>query len=424
MVVVMAPEATQQDVDAIVELVRAAGGEAFVSRGVSRTIVGLVGDVDEFGALNLRSRSGVVDVVRISVPYKLISREHHPDRSVIRVGGVPIGPDTLTVIAGPCAVESPEQTLAAAKMAKAAGASLLRGGAFKPRTSPYAYQGLGEAGLKILAEVRAETGLPVVTEVIDPGTVDLVASYADMLQVGTRNMQNFALLQAVGAAGRPVLLKRGMSATIEEWLMAAEYIAQRGNLDIVLCERGIRTFEQATRNTLDISAVPVAQRLSHLPVIVDPSHSGGRRDLVLPLTRAAIAVGADGVIIDVHPEPKLALCDGDQALVDSDIRQLASIAANLSPAACGSPGTTGGQAAQPRGRLSSRRRELRAGQGGIPGPGRPVPPPGPPRPGGPRSGAGRRCGPGSPRAGESATCSSPGRAVRRAPACGCGAPPP
>jgi 3-deoxy-7-phosphoheptulonate synthase len=331
MVVVMAPEATQQDVEAIVDLVRTAGGEAFVSRGVSRTIVGLVGDVDEFGALNLRSRSGVLDVVRISVPYKLISREHHPDRSVIKVGGVPIGPDTLTVIAGPCAVETHEQTLAAARMAKAAGASLMRGGAFKPRTSPYAYQGLGEAGLRILADVRAETGLPVVTEVIDPGSVDLVASYADMLQVGTRNMQNFALLQAVGSASKPVLLKRGMSATIEEWLMAAEYIAQRGNLDIVLCERGIRTFETATRNTLDISAVPVAQRLSHLPVIVDPSHSGGRRDLVLPLTRAAIAVGADGVIIDVHPEPKMALCDGDQALVDADIRQIASIAANLSP---------------------------------------------------------------------------------------------
>jgi 3-deoxy-7-phosphoheptulonate synthase len=250
---------------------------------------------------------------------------------VIRVGGVPIGPDTLTVIAGPCAVETPEQTLAAARMARAAGASLMRGGAFKPRTSPYAYQGLGEAGLRILADVRAETGLPVVTEVIDPGSVDLVASYADMLQVGTRNMQNFALLQAVGAASRPVLLKRGMSATVEEWLMAAEYIAQRGNLDIVLCERGIRTFETATRNTLDISAVPVAQRLSHLPVIVDPSHSGGRRDLVLPLTRAAIAVGADGVIIDVHPEPTMALCDGDQALMDDDIRQLASIAANLPP---------------------------------------------------------------------------------------------
>jgi len=324
MVVVMAPDATQQDMDGIVDLVRGAGGEAFIT-------LGLVGDVEQFGALNLRSMPGVSDVVRISVPYKLVSREHHPNRSVVRVGGVPIGPDTLTVIAGPCAVESAEQALTAARMAKAAGAALLRGGAFKPRTSPYAYQGLGEAGLKILAEVSAETGLPAVTEVIDPRDVDLVCDYADMLQVGTRNMQNFALLQAVGSAGKPVLLKRGFSATIEEWLMAAEYIAQRGNLDIVLCERGIRTFEKATRNTLDISAVPVAQRLSHLPVIVDPSHSGGRRDLVLPLTRAAIAVGADGLIIDVHPEPTAALCDGDQALLDSDIRELAAIAAHLPP---------------------------------------------------------------------------------------------
>jgi 3-deoxy-7-phosphoheptulonate synthase len=331
MVVVMAPEATQQDVDAIVDLVHAAGGDAFVSRGVSRTIVGLVGDVDEFGALNLRSRRGVLDVVRISVPYKLVSREHHPHRSVIRAGGVPIGPGTVTVIAGPCAVETAEQTLAAARMAQAAGASLLRGGAFKPRTSPYAYQGLGAAGLRILADVRAETGLPVVTEVIDPESVDLVSSYADMLQIGARNMQNFALLQAVGAAGRPVLLKRGFSATIEEWLSAAEYIAQRGNLDIVLCERGIRTFESSTRNTLDISAVPIVQRLSHLPVIVDPSHSGGRRDLVLPLTRAAIAVGADGVLVDVHPRPELALCDGDQAMVESDIQGLASAVEILSP---------------------------------------------------------------------------------------------
>jgi 3-deoxy-7-phosphoheptulonate synthase len=329
MVVVMAPEATQENIDAIVSLVQSAGGEAFVSRGVSRTIVGLVGDVEQFGALNLRRRAGVSDVVRISVPYKLVSREHHPSRSVITVGGVPIGPDTVTLIAGPCTVESPEQTLAAARMARAAGAAMLRGGAYKPRTSPYAFQGLGEAGLKILAEVRAETGLPVVTEVIDPASVELVCSYADMLQVGTRSMQNFALLQAVGGAGKPVLLKRGMNATIEEWLMAAEYIAQRGNLDIVLCERGIRTFETATRNTLDISAVPVAQRLSHLPVIVDPSHSGGRRDLVLPLSRAAIAVGADGLIIDVHPHPDVALCDGDQALTDADMRELAATCAAL-----------------------------------------------------------------------------------------------
>ena len=331
MVIVMAPEVTQQDIDSVVDVVRTAGGEAFVSRGVSRTIIGLVGDVDSFGALNLRSASGVSDVIRVSVPYKLVSREHHRDRSVVRVGGVPIGPGTMTLIAGPCSVETPDQTLAAAMMARRAGASLLRGGAYKPRTSPYAFQGLGEAGLKILAEVRAEAGLPIVTEVVDPADVDLVCSYADMLQVGTRNMQNFALLQAVGSAGKPVMLKRGMNATIEEWLMAAEYIAQRGNLDIVLCERGIRTFENATRNTLDISAVPVAQRLSHLPVIVDPSHSGGRRDLVLPLTRAAIAVGADGVIVDVHPEPGKALCDGDQALAGDDIDGLAEIAATLPP---------------------------------------------------------------------------------------------
>ena len=331
MVVVMAQEATAQDVDAVVDLVRSAGGEAFVSRGVSRTIVGLVGDIEQFQALNLHGLRGVGEVVRISAPYKLVSRENHPDRSVVRVGGVPIGPDTLTVIAGPCAVETPQQALAAAQMAKAAGAALLRGGAYKPRTSPYAFQGLGEKGLQILADVRAETGLPVVTEVVDAADVELVASYADMLQIGTRNMQNFGLLQAAGGAGKPVMLKRGMNATIEEWLMAAEYIAQRGNLDIVLCERGIRTFESATRNTLDISAVPVAQRLSHLPVIVDPSHSGGRRDLVLPLSRAAIAVGADGIIVDVHPYPETALCDGPQALVGADIRELASVAQHLPP---------------------------------------------------------------------------------------------
>jgi 3-deoxy-7-phosphoheptulonate synthase len=331
MVVVMAAEAEEADVRTVVTMVEAAGGEAFVSRGVNRTIVGLVGDVEQFATLNLRGMRGVSDVVRISVPYKLVSRENHPDRSVVRVGGVPIGPDTMTLIAGPCAVETPEQTLQAAQMAQAAGATLLRGGAFKPRTSPYAFQGLGEKGLRILTEVRQETGMPIVTEVVDAHDVDLVASHADMLQVGTRNMQNFALLQAVGGAGKPVMLKRGMNATIEEWLMAAEYVAQRGNLDIVLCERGIRTFETATRNTLDISAVPVAQRLSHLPVIVDPSHSGGHRELVLPLTRAAIAIGADGVIIDVHPHPETALCDGPQALVDGDLRELAKTVRDLPP---------------------------------------------------------------------------------------------
>jgi len=331
MVVVMSTAASSSDVHAVVRRVEAAGGEAFVSRGVTRTIIGLVGDIDQFQTLNLRGMSGVSDVIRISVPYKLVSRQNHPEMTTVYVGGVPIGPDTFTLIAGPCAVETADQTVQAAVMAKAAGATLLRGGAYKPRTSPYAFQGLGEAGLKILADVRAETGLPVVTEVVDPHDVETVATYADMLQVGTRNMQNFALLQAVGAAGRPVMLKRGMTATIEEWLMAAEYIAQRGNLDIVLCERGIRTFERATRNTLDISAVPVAHGLSHLPVVVDPSHSGGRRDLVVPLSRAAIAVGADGIIVDVHPDPESALCDGPQALVNGDLRALASAVRQLPP---------------------------------------------------------------------------------------------
>ncbi|WP_410655368.1 3-deoxy-7-phosphoheptulonate synthase [Amycolatopsis sp. lyj-112] len=323
MVIVLTPDVTAEEIEAIVEEVESVGGSAFVSRGVSRTIIGLIGDVERFELLNLSGRPGIVQVTRISAKYKLVSREHRPEgRSTVEVGGVSIGPDTTTLVAGPCAVETPEQTLESAWMAKAAGATLLRGGAFKPRSSPYAFQGLGERGLKILADVRAETGLPVVTEVVAPHDVEMVAEYADMLQIGTRNMQNFGLLQAVGRAGKPVLLKRGMNATIEEWLMAAEYIAQRGCLDIVLCERGIRTFETATRNTLDVSAVPVVQHLSHLPVMIDPSHSGGRRDLVLPLSRAAIAVGADGVLVDVHPHPEQALCDGPQALMADDLQEL------------------------------------------------------------------------------------------------------
>lgn len=331
MVVVMDATASDEDVAAVAEVVRAAGGEAFVSRGVARTIIGLVGDVDLFDRLDLRTLPGVVEVVRISAAYKLVSREHHKRRSTIDVGGVPIGPDTFTLIAGPCAVEDARQTFEAAEMAKAAGASLLRGGAFKPRTSPYAFQGLGEQGLEILASVRESTGLPIVTEVVDAHDVPLVAKYADMLQVGTRNMQNFALLQAVGASGRPVMLKRGLNATIEEWLMAAEYVAQRGNLDIVLCERGIRTFEKATRFTLDVSAVPLAQQLSHLPVIVDPSHASGLRELVVPLTRAGIAVGADAIMVDVHPHPEDARVDGSQALVDADLRELAIAVRTLPP---------------------------------------------------------------------------------------------
>ncbi len=329
MVIVMRSDATDADISAIRDRVMAFGGEAYVSRGVTRTIIGLVGDVESFGSLDLDSMPGVRDVVRISVPYKLVSREHHPDRTVVHVGGVPIGPGTLTVMAGPCAVETPEQTLLAASMARRAGAAILRGGAYKPRTSPYGFQGLGKEGLRILADVVRETGMPTVTEVVDARDAELVASYADMLQVGTRNMANFGLLQAVGEVGKPVLLKRGMSASIQEWLMAAEYIAQRGNLDIVLCERGIRTFETGTRNTLDISAVPVAQRLSHLPVVVDPSHAAGKRELVLPLTRAAIAVDADGVLLDVHPHPERALCDGPQALTDAEMDELTTAAAQL-----------------------------------------------------------------------------------------------
>ncbi len=335
MVVVMAPDATDEQIAHVTERVEGVGGQAFVSRGVVRTIIGLVGDIESFHGLNLRSMAGVADVHRISDPFKLVSRQHHADRSTVWVGPVgnqvPIGPDTFTFIAGPCAVETPQQTLEAAEMAKAAGATLLRGGAYKPRTSPYAFQGLGVKGLEILADVRETTGLPVVTEVVDARDVTVVAEHADMLQIGTRNMANFGLLQAVGEAGKPVLLKRGMTATIEEWLMAAEYIAQRGNLDVVLCERGIRTFEPSTRNTLDISAVPVVQAKSHLPVIVDPSHAGGRKDLVVPLSRAAIGVGADGVIVDVHPDPEHALCDGPQALLGNELRALAQAVRQMPP---------------------------------------------------------------------------------------------
>ena len=327
----MSPDFAEEDLARVISLVEAAGGEAFISRGTTRTIVGLVGDIELLRGLDLRAQPGVAEVIRVTAPYKLVSRIHHPQMSTVHVGGVPIGPDTATLIAGPCAVETPEQTLEAARMAQRAGATLLRGGAYKPRTSPYAFQGLGETGLKILADVRDELGLPVVTEVVDAHDVELVSGYVDMLQIGTRNMANFALLQAVGQCDKPVLLKRGMQSTVEEWLMAAEYVAQRGNLDIVLCERGIRTFETATRNTLDISAVPVAHGLSHLPVIVDPSHAAGRRDLVVPLARAALAVGADGVIVDVHPHPEQALCDGPQALTDADLAELSAAFKELPP---------------------------------------------------------------------------------------------
>jgi 3-deoxy-7-phosphoheptulonate synthase len=327
----MAPSATDDDISTVVTHIEAHNGQAFVSRGVTRTIIGVVGTEDVLETLDVDALPGVAETMRITAPYKLVSAENHTKRTTIRVGGVPIGPETFTLIAGPCAVETAEQTVDAARMAKAAGATLLRGGAFKPRTSPYAFQGLGIEGLRILADVRDDVGLPVVTEVMDASDVEIVAEYADMLQIGTRNMQNFGLLQAVGATGKPVMLKRGLTATYEEWLMAAEYIAQRGNLDIVLCERGVRSFEPSIRNMLDVSAVVMMQRLSHLPVIVDPSHAAGRRDLVVPLARAGMAAGADGVMVDVHPHPETALCDGAQALFGEALDELARAVATMPP---------------------------------------------------------------------------------------------
>jgi 3-deoxy-7-phosphoheptulonate synthase len=322
MVVVMKRDATEADIERVSEKVRDTGGEAFVSRGAVHTIIGLVGDTASFMGLGLDNFPGVDHLIQVGKPYKMVSRALHPQPTTVKVGPAAVGRETFTIIAGPCAVESEEQALAAARGAKAAGATILRGGAYKPRTSPYSFQGLGERGLAILARCREDTGLPVVTEVMEPRDVELVASWADALQVGTRNMQNFALLKEVGATSKPVLLKRGFSATVEEWLMAAEYVAQRGNSEIILCERGIRTFETATRNTLDLGGMVVAQLESHLPVIVDPSHAMGHRELVAPMARAAIAAGADGVMIDVHHDPGEALCDGPQALTPGDLLEL------------------------------------------------------------------------------------------------------
>jgi 3-deoxy-7-phosphoheptulonate synthase len=322
MVVVMKRDATEADIERVSEKVRDAGGEAFVSRGAVHTIIGLVGDTASFMGLGLDNFPGVDHLIQVGKPYKMVARALHPQPTTVKVGPAAVGRETFTIIAGPCAVESEGQALAAARGAKAAGATILRGGAYKPRTSPYSFQGLGERGLEILARCREDTGLPVVTEVMEPRDVELVASWADALQVGTRNMQNFALLREVGATSKPVLLKRGFSATVEEWLMAAEYVAQRGNSEIILCERGIRTFETATRNTLDLGGMVVAQQESHLPVIVDPSHAMGHRELVAPMARAAIAAGADGVMIDVHHDPGEALCDGPQALTPADLLEL------------------------------------------------------------------------------------------------------
>ncbi len=322
MVVVMKREATEAEIERVAEKVREAGGEAFVSRGAVHTIIGLVGETAVFRGLELEGLPGVDRIIQIGKPYKMVARALHPEPTFVQVGPAVVGRGMFTVIAGPCAVESEEQAMTAARAAKEAGASILRGGAFKPRTSPYSFQGLGRAGLEILATCREATGLPVVTEVLEPRDVELVATWADALQIGTRNMQNFALLKEVGATKKPVVLKRGLSATVEEWLMAAEYIAQRGNSAIILCERGIRTFEPSTRNTLDLGGMAVAQLESHLPVIVDPSHAMGNKDLVAPMARAAVAAGADGVMVDVHHDPGRALCDGPQALRPEELQAL------------------------------------------------------------------------------------------------------
>jgi len=322
LVIVLKEPVRQEDIERIVEILHGVGAEAHISRGEYKTLIGVIGDREKVMQVPFEAYPFVEAVVPIMKPYKLVSREFAPEPTDIEVGSAAIGPETFTVIAGPCSVESEEQVLEAARAARKAGASLFRGGAYKPRTSPYAFQGLGLEGLRMLARAREETGLPVVTEVLDPRDVEQVAQHADVLQVGTRNMQNFLLLREVGSTNKPVLLKRGMSSTIEEWLMAAEYIAKEGNRDIILCERGIRTFETATRNTLDISAVPVVHALSHLPVLVDPSHATGRRDLVEPLVKAALAVGADGVMVEMHPRPREALCDGAQSLTPESFRSM------------------------------------------------------------------------------------------------------
>jgi 3-deoxy-7-phosphoheptulonate synthase len=326
MIIVTKANVTDAEIDHIRERIESAGMRTHLSRGEQRAIIGCIGDESLLAEVPLRSLPGVESVTPVLKPYKLASREFAAERTVVRVGGreahASFGGASLTVIAGPCSVESREMLVDTARSVSRAGATMLRGGAYKPRTSPYAFQGLGVEALRLLAEVRAETGLPVVTEVMDTRQVDLVAEHADMLQVGARNMQNFALLAELGRVRRPVLLKRGLSATIKELLMAAEYIMANGNHDIVLCERGIRTFETATRNTLDVAAIPVLKRESHLPVIVDPSHAGGDAALVAPLAFAAIAAGADGLIVEVHPDPEHALSDGDQSLAPPAFAQM------------------------------------------------------------------------------------------------------
>jgi 3-deoxy-7-phosphoheptulonate synthase len=317
MIIVLKKDAAQEAINHVVEKIKGAGLAVHISRGKERTIIGAIGDEALLSSIPLEAMTGVEKVMPILKPYKLVSREFRKEPTVLDVCGVKVGDTAIQVIAGPCSVENREMMVETARRVKDAGARILRGGAFKPRTSPYDFQGLGAEGLKLLAEARKETGLPIVSEIMDPRDTELICEYVDIVQVGARNMQNFRLLTEVGKAGKPVLLKRGLAATIKEFLMSAEYIAAQGNAQIILCERGIRTFETMTRNTLDLSAVPVLKQETHLPVFVDPSHAVGRWDLVAPLARAAVAVGADGLMIEVHTDPENALCDGAQSLKPS-----------------------------------------------------------------------------------------------------------
>ncbi|NIN70332.1 MAG: 3-deoxy-7-phosphoheptulonate synthase, partial [Gemmatimonadetes bacterium] len=315
--------ATDAEVQRVVDTIEELGYEARPMPGRQRTAVGLVGNDGRVDASRLAALAGVKEIIHVTQPYKQVSREWKKESTVVQLpGGLRIGGTDVVVIAGPCSVESEEQILAAACAVRESGASLLRGGAFKPRTSPYSFQGLGEEGLKLLAKAREETGLLVVTEAMDPESVDLVAQYADIIQIGARNMQNFSLLKRAGRTGKPVLLKRGIAATITELLLSAEYLLAEGNQDVILCERGIRGFDNATRNVLDVSAIPVVHGLSHLPIIADPSHGTGLRDKVIPMARAAVAAGADGVMVEVHPRPDRALSDGAQSLYPEQFAEL------------------------------------------------------------------------------------------------------
>ena len=330
MIIVMSPTSTKENLEKVEQKITQAGLKYHLSTGAERTIVGVIGDKTKLAATPLDAMHGVETTVAISKSYKLASREFHPAPTVIDVRGVKIGDGNPVVMAGPCAVESREQLLATAEIIKAGGAQFIRGGAYKPRTSPYAFQGLEEEGLKYLAEAREKTGLAVVTEVTVVEAVDTVAAYADILQIGARNMQNFGLLRAVGRAGKPVMLKRGLAATIDEWLNAAEYIMNEGNPDVILCERGIRTYETYTRNTFDISAIAAIKHLSHLPIIADPSHGTGKWRMIKPMSLASIAAGADGLIIEVHPNPARALSDGPQSLTPENYRDLMESVQKLS----------------------------------------------------------------------------------------------